>query len=161
MEGCGSELVCHACGVKHSLDEYGRLLCLNADGKFEFVSDWFRWQRECVRQEIEVGEYSLDIPVEIAMQIDNKALYFVGDGRLTHTKEGFTLTGCDGKLSVHHSALHMYSVNADYNFYEIGDMVSFGNTKEIYYCFPKTAGDFVAKTSLAVEESYRLLHNDK
>ena len=52
----------------------------------------------------------------------------------------------------------MYSVNADYNFYEIGDMVSFGNTKAIYYCFPKSKGDFVAKTRLATEEIYRLLH---
>jgi hypothetical protein len=99
--------------------------------------------------------------VDIAMQVDTKALYFVGEGRLTHNTDGFLLQGCDGKLSVAHGASHTYSVNADYNFYEIGDMVSFGNTKAIYYCFPKTKGDFVAKTRLATEEIYRLLHAPK
>ena len=158
MEGKGEHLTCHACGAKSRLDEYGRLEGVESETRFSFVPDWFAWQRECVRKEILEEKYSLDIPVKIAMQVDTKALYFVGEGRLTHTKDGFHLEGCDGKLSVHHSASYMYSVNADYNFYEIGDMVSFGNTKAIYYCFPQLEGDFVAKTRLAVEESYRLLH---
>lgn len=158
MEGKGEHLVCRACGAKYRLDEYGRLEGVETETRFTFVPDWFAWQRKCVRDEILAGKYCLDIPVDIAMQIDNKALYFVGDGRLTHTKDGFTLTGCEGRLSVHHSTSHMYSVNADYNFYEIGDMVSFGSTKAIYYCFPKCKGDFVAKTRLATEETYRLLH---
>lgn len=158
-EGKGEHLFCHACGAKYRLNEYGQLEAEGHETLFTYVSDWFAWQRKCVREELKAEKYSLDVPVEIAMQVDTKALYFVGEGRLKHTPEGFLLTGCDGKLSVTHSASHMYSVNADYNFYEIGDMVSFGNTKAIYYCFPKAKGDFVAKTRLAVEESYRLLHS--
>ena len=157
-EGKGEHLFCHACGAKYRLNEYGQLEAEGHETLFTYVSDWFAWQRKCVREELKAGKYSLDVPVEIAMQVDTKALYFVGEGRLKHTPEGFLLTGCDGKLSLTHSASHMYSVNADYNFYEIGDTVSFGNTKAIYYCFPKAKGDFVAKTRLAVEESYRLLH---
>ena len=161
MEGKGEHLTCNACGAKYRVDEHGRLEGVETETRFTFVSDWFAWQRECVRNEILEEKYSLDVPVEIAMQVDTKALYFVGEGRLSHTTHGFLLTGCDGKLSVTQSASHMYSVNADYNFYEIGDMVSFGNTKAIYYCFPKREGDFVAKTRLAVEESYRILHGKK
>lgn len=157
-EGKGEHLFCHACGARYRLDEYGRLEAEGHETLFTYVSDWFAWQRKCVREELLAGKYSLDIPVEIAMQVDTKALYFVGEGRLRHTMEGFSLMGCDGKLSVTQKASHMYSVNADYNFYEIGDMVSFGNTKAIYYCFPKSKGDFVAKTRLATEEIYRLLH---
>ena len=160
-EGKGEHLFCHACGSKYRLDEYGRLEAVGHESLFTYVSDWFAWQRKCVREEILAGKYSLDIPVDIAMQVDTKALYFVGEGRLTHNTDGFLLQGCDGKLSVTQGASHTYSVNADYNFYEIGDMVSFGNTKAIYYCFPKTKGDFVAKTRLATEEIYRLLHAPK
>ncbi len=160
-EGKGEHLFCHACGARYRLDEYGRLTAEDGEPRFPYVSDWFAWQRECVRDEIKAGAYSLDIPVEIAMQVDTKALYFVGEGRLTHTLDGFALTGCDGKLSVTQGAHHTYSVNADYNFYEIGDVISFGNTRAIYYCFPKCKGDFVAKTRLATEEIYRLYHADK
>ncbi len=156
--GKGIHLTCHGCGAKYRLDEYGRLEAENRETAFSYVPDWFAWQRECVREEIQSGAYSLDVPVEIAMQVDTKALYFVGDGRLTHTVDGFSLEGCDGKLSVRQKAASMYSVNADFNFYEIGDVISFGNTRAIYYCFPKAEGHFVAKTRLATEEIYRLLH---
>ncbi len=156
MEGKGTHLVCHACGADYTMDEYGELHAENRETRFSFVPDWFAWQRECVREELLEDKYSLDVPVEIAMQVDAKALYFVGEGHLHHDKEGFTLEGCDGKLSVTQKSSNMYSVNADYNFYEIGDMVSFGSTKALYYCFPKGKGDFVAKTRLAIEEGYRL-----
>ena len=156
MKGKGVHLSCGACGAIYTLDEYGELHAENRNTAFPFVSEWFAWQRACVREELKAGTYALDVPVEIAMQVDTEALYFVGEGRLRHDAEGFTLTGCDGKLSFHQKASNMYSVNADYNFYEIGDMVSFGNTKVIYYCFPKAKGDFVAKTRLAVEESFRM-----
>lgn len=156
MEGKGTHLSCRACGADYTLDEYGELYAENRETLFSFVPDWFAWQRKCVREELMNGTYLLDVPVEIAIQVDAKALYFVGEGRLRHDKDAFVLTGCDGKLSYTHKTANMYSVNADYNFYEIGDMVSFGSTKELYYCFPKAKGDFVAKTRLAVEESYRI-----
>ncbi|MBQ1412775.1 MAG: 1-acyl-sn-glycerol-3-phosphate acyltransferase [Clostridia bacterium] len=40
--------------------------------------------------------------------------------------------------------------------YELGDMICIGNSKALYYCFPKEGGDVVAKTRLAAEEYYRL-----
>ena len=49
-----------------------------------------------------------------------------------------------------------YSLNADYYWYEIGDMIGIGNMKAAYYCFPKNKGDIVAKTRLATEELYKL-----
>lgn len=157
-EGKGTTLICHACGARYHLDEYGELRNETGDTAFSFASDWAAWERKSVREEILAGEYALDIPVKIAMQVDTRALYFVGEGRLQHDKEGFTLTGCDGKLQFTQKASSMYSVNADYNFYEIGDMVSFGTTKMLYYCFPKNASDSVTKIRFATEEIYRLFY---
>ena len=160
-EGKGIHLTCHACGAQYVLDEYGELQSETGDTAFSFVSDWASWERDCVRREIADESYCLDIPVEIAMQVDAKALYFVGDGHLYHDTHGFHLTGCDGKLDFTQKSGNMYSVNSDYNFYEIGDMVSFGTTKALYYCFPKNKGDYVTKIRFATEEIYQLTQSEK
>jgi hypothetical protein len=114
-----------------------------------------------VRREIEAGEYSLDVPVDIYMLIDTKALYRVGEGRLAHNTEGFHLTGCEGKLDYRQKPLASYSLNADYYWYEIGDVIGIGKGDVLYYCFPREAGDVVAKTRLATEELYDLARGCK
>lgn len=155
MEGKGIHLTCHACGKQHELTTLGELKANDGDTVFSHIPDWYKWEREQVRQEIIDGNYSLDIPVEIGMMVNHKAIYMVGDGRLTHTEEGFSLTGCDGKLEYHQKPQACYGLYSDYYWYEIGDVVCIGNSDALYYCFPK-GGDVVAKTRLAAEELYKL-----
>lgn len=151
MLGKGTSITCNECNEKWELNENGSL-----SGKvFNHVPDWYKWERDCVRDEIEKGSYSLDVPVDIKMLVDTKALYAVGSGQLTHSKDGFHLTGCDGKLDYVHTPAKSYSLYADYYWYEIGDMICIGNSKVLYYCFPKVEGDIVAKTRLACEELYK------
>lgn len=157
MKGKGTQLTCEACGVTYELTEYGSLKALNAETKFQHVPDWYRWERECVRKEIEEGTYKLDADVDICMIVNTKCMYKVGAGHLSHTAEGFHLTGCDGQLDYSQKPGVSYSVNADFYWYEIGDMISIGDEKEQYYCFPKVEGDWVAKTRLATEELYKMV----
>ena len=89
------------------------------------------------------------------MLVDYKALYMVGEGKLVHDLEGFTLTGCDGKLYYNQKPLNSYNLNADYYWYEIGDIISIGNQNGLYYCFPQ-GNHPVAKARLATEEMYKL-----
>lgn len=154
-EGKGIALTCHSCGVQYELTEKGKLKALNAEGKFDHVPSWYAWQREEVRKSLEDGSYRLDVDVDIGMMVDFKAIYMVGSGHLTHTTEGFTLTGCDGKLNYSQGPLSCYSLYADYYWYEIGDVICIGNNDVLYYCFPK-GGDVVAKTRIATEELYKL-----
>jgi hypothetical protein len=65
------------------------------------------------------------------------------------------IDGCDGKLHFEQSPAACYSVNSDYFWYEIGDIVSIGTNDCLYYCFPKKP-NIVAKTRIAVEEMYQL-----
>ena len=90
---------------------------------------------------------------------NTKAVYKVGDGRLVHTVDGFHLTGCEGKIDFTHSPAASYSLYSDYYWYEIGDVICIGDSKTLYYCFPKTKDDIVAKARLATEEMYKLLKN--
>ena len=153
-EGKGTTLTCHSCGAVYELTELGYLKADNA--VFTHVPDWYQWQRQEVRKELEEGTYSLDIDVEIAMMVNFNAIYKVGEGHLTHTVDGFHLTGCDGKLDYTQGPLACYGLYADYYWYEIADMICIGNQDALYYCFPKGSGDVVAKTRLAVEELYKL-----
>lgn len=157
MEGKGTKLICHECGKEYELDEYGKLKALSGQTEFSHIPDWYNWQRQCVKQEIFDGSYKLDVDVDICALVDYKALYKIGDGHLVHDKNGFYLTGCDGKLEYTQKPLVSHSVNSDYYWYEIGDVISIGNRETLYYCFPKTKGDFVAKTRLAAEEMYNLV----
>ena len=156
MEGVDNTLTCHHCGKTWELDHMGQLQAKDGDTPFCHIPDWYAWQRQEVRRELEAGTYRLDADVDIGMLVDTKAVYMVGDGHLTHTTEGFTLTGCHGKLQYTQAPLACYGLYADYYWYEIADVICIGNKDALYYCFPKGASDVVAKTRLAVEELYKL-----
>ena len=161
MEGKGIHLTCHACGQVWTLNELGALEAEGGEPVFDHVPDWYAWERGEVKKEIEAGTYRLDVPVEIRMLVDTKCLYTVGTGRLVHDGTGFTLTGCEGRLSYHQSPAASYSLYADYFWYELGDMICIGDGTTLYYCFPQGAGDVVAKTRLAAETLYALQRTNK
>ncbi len=157
MVGKGVHLVCKNCHVKYELTEYGYLKALNNETKISHVPDWYQWERECVRRELENGTYLLDAEVDIYAMVNSKCVYKIGEGNLKHTKKGFRLTGCDGKLDYIQGPEVSYSLYSDFYWYEIGDVISIGDTSIQYYCFPKEKKDVVAKTRLAAEELYKLV----
>lgn len=154
-EGKGTLLRCQACGKEYELDELGQMRALTGETEFPHIPDWYAWQRQRVREELEKGEYLLDIPVEIGMLVDFKAIYMVGQGRLQQDLSGFILDGCDGRLHFERPARQSYSLYADYYWYELGDIICIGDTEIQYYCFPKVKSP-VAKARLATEELYKL-----
>ena len=155
-EGKGIKLICHNCGKVYTLTETGYLQADDGDTAFSHIPDWYDWERQQVKAEIESGTYRMEVPVNIGMLVDYRALYMVGEGTLIHTAEGFTLTGCDGKLQYSQGPLTCHSLNADYYWYEIGDVICVGNQDALYYCFPRDGQDVVAKARLATEELYKL-----
>ncbi|MBD5514382.1 MAG: 1-acyl-sn-glycerol-3-phosphate acyltransferase [Lachnospiraceae bacterium] len=181
MLGQGTKILCKLCGKAYELTEYGYLKDLETDmqecgedeakesesltvnyseageAHFTHIPDWYHWERECVRQEILSGNYRMDVPVTIYMMVNTDRIYQVGEGVLSHSAEGFRLTGCDGRLDYRQEPLASYSLYSDFYWYEIGDVISIGDARVQYYCFPKESGDIVAKARLAAEELYKLV----
>jgi len=147
---------CEHCNKEYELTEYGFLQAKEGETEYDHVPDWYKWERECVRKEIEEGTYNLEVPVDICMMVNSKQVYRVGEGILKHNNEGFHLTGCDGKLEYTQKPSFSYSLYADYYWYETGDVICIGDLNTLYYCFPKNCGDIVAKTRLATEEMYKI-----
>lgn len=164
MESSGTTIKCTSCDFEAELTEDGTLrykevpgVDLSAAKPFAFVTDWYAWERACVRQELLEGCYHMEHEVDILMLADMNCMYRVGEGRLTHSADGFVLTGCDGKLSYIQKPKASYGLYADYFWYEIGDMISIGDAKYQYYCFPKDQkNSSVAKARLATEELYKI-----
>jgi hypothetical protein len=160
MIGEGTTITCSSCGKKYELDEHGFLRALNGDTEFSHIPDWYSWQRECVKSEITEGQYSFESDVDIYILADMKCLYKVGDGILSHSVDGFKLIGCDGKLEFSQKPTASYTLNVDYFWYEIGDVVCIGNNNVLYYCFPKN-NTIVTKIRFAAEEIYKLAIKNK
>lgn len=154
-EGKGIHLTCHACGKKWEMDEYGQLSACEGETEYPHIPDWYTWQRECVRKELENGTYLLDTDVEIAIQVNLDGVCLIGSGRLTHDLNGFHLTGADGKLDYKQSAVASHTLYSDYYWYEIEDVIGIGDNEFSYFCFPG-ADVSVTKVRLATEELYKM-----
>ncbi|MBO5199203.1 MAG: 1-acyl-sn-glycerol-3-phosphate acyltransferase [Lachnospiraceae bacterium] len=156
MSGKGIHLTCMSCGKVYELTEYGFMKAAEGETEIDHIPAWYQWERESVRKELLTDTYVLDVPVDIYIMIKPDCVYRVGEGRLRHTKEGFHLTGCSGRLDYHQVPERSYSLYSDFYWYEIGDVICIGDTDRQYYCFPKETGDIVAKTRLAAEELYKI-----
>ena len=155
MEGKGIHLNCHACGKQWTMDEYGQLAAADGNTEYAHIPDWYQWQRDCVREELEKGTYHLDADVEIAIQVNLDGVCMIGDGHLTHSLDGFRLLGADGALDYSQSATFSHTLYSDYYWYEIGDVIGIGDNEFSYFCFPKE-NISVTKARLATEELYKM-----
>lgn len=160
MEGKGVQLTCHACGKVWQMDPFGQLAALTGDTEFTHIPDWYSWQRDCVRRELEEGTYRLDTEVDIAIQVNLDGVCMIGPGRLVHDRDGFRLTGADGALDYRQSASSSHTLYSDYYWYEIGDVIGIGDNEFSYFCFPP-AHISVSKARLATEELYKLRRAEK
>lgn len=154
-KGSGTKLTCNHCGKEWELTALGDLKPIGFKAKFTHIPDWYAWERNCVREELESGTYNLETDVKIGMMVDYKAIYMVGEGHLSHSNDGFHLTGCDSKLEYKQPPLANYGLYSDYFWYELGDIICIGNKDALYYCFPQDNTP-VAKTRMAAEELYKL-----
>ncbi len=155
MEGKGTKLFCRECGKEWEMDVYGQLAATSGETEYSHIPDWYDWERECVKKEIEEGTYLLDTDVDIAVQVNLSGISLIGPGHLNHSAEGFRLTNADGKLDYKQPADFTHTLYADYYWYEIADTIGIGDNEYSYFCFPKTEVS-VTKARLATEEIYKI-----
>lgn len=170
MEGKGITLTCKACGRVYEMTDLGEIMDLGEmryhgegsdsktpnEWKFSHIPHWYSWEREEVRKEIQEGTYEMILDVDIYALVNTDAIYRIREGVLKHTLEGFHLTGCHGKLDYIQTPEESYSLYSDFYWYEIGDVISIGNPRIQYYCFPKGSAN-VSKARLAAEEMWKLI----
>lgn len=158
MASEGDTLICRKCGHRFQLSEYGELQSLDVESRFTHIPDWYNWERETVRKEIESGDYSLLSDVELYMTVDYKSVYRVTQGSLLHNEEGFVLKNHEGELLYEQKPLFSHGVCADFFWYEEGDVIGIGPKGRTYYCLLKDSWK-VAKIRFGAEELYKVHHH--
>ena len=57
--------------------------------------------------------------------------------------------------------MSLYTLNSDFYWYCLGDVIGIGNSKILYYCMPTEDRYVVGKARLATEEIFKLLKEIK
>lgn len=105
----GNTLTCD-CGMTCKMDEFGRL-----DGKFNSVVDWYNWQRQCVREEIERGDYNVEVRCRAEQQHNRKSFVDVGGALFRHSAEGIEIKFDNGNTLFYPSTqFYTLSFNSKY-----------------------------------------------
>ena len=167
MGSRGAQLFCEACGKTWTLNEYGELAAGSGDTEFKFATDWYLWEREQVRKEIEAGAYRLDCAVDVNDLPNSKGFVHMGRGRLVHDMEGLKLTGVrdyDGApFSMTLPAAGQIAVHVEYA-YRFGnhrDCIDMNTLEDTWYVFPEGRDVSVTKVSLATEEIFKTLQEKR
>ena len=158
MSTKGTIISCGHCCHEWEMNEYGELHAVEGETYFSHIPDWYEWERECVRKEVEEGTYSLDVPCKIKSLPNSKGFINVGEGQLVHSSEGFRLSsnwnGSDWSLEIPTSSL--YSVHIEYNYkVEHRDCIDLSTLTETFFVYPKGTDFSVTKISLATEELFK------
>lgn len=156
MTSSGDTIYCNECGESYTLSPNGKLVREKGEAIYDHVPDWYRWQRQCVREELLSGTYHLSTPCRILIMRDYHAIYDVGEGTLTHDIDGIHLKGEDDDINCTLPAGTQYTVNADLYWYELGDVVSIGDIYTQHYALLPPSVP-VAKIRLATEENYKII----
>ena len=160
MESKGAELFCTECGKRWYLNEDSSLSAVDGETEFSHIPDWFEWEREQVRQQIENGEYSFEDDVEVYSLPRCYKYEPLGFGKLTHDPEqGFVLTGHyrDKDYRIQRTPLQTNSLHVEYDFLRIKpfDLVDISTENDSFYCYT-TKKDVITKLAFATEEIYKI-----
>lgn len=156
MHSEGTGLWCEHCGKTWEMDEYGRLNALEGDPIFSHIPDWSKWERECVRKEIEDGTYYFEDDVLVYTLPDTK-FYKQGMGKFiqtpTETRLECNYYGEDYTLV--RNAKSLDSMHIEYDYKKKGDLIDISIPDDSFWCY-MTKRDVITKISFATEEMHKL-----
>ncbi|MBQ7579885.1 MAG: hypothetical protein IJU39_01100 [Clostridia bacterium] len=163
----GDRIFCEECGKSWTLNYYGELEADDGETEFKFASDWYKWEREMVKKEIEDGSYYLECDVDVNDLPNSKGFVHMGHGKLIHDMEGLHLTGVREydnepfKMDLDASAQYAVHIEYKYRFGNWRDCIDMNTLDETWYVFPETKDCSVTKISLATEEMFKYIWNKK
>ena len=158
MDSAGAELFCKACGKRWTWREDGYLEANEGETEFDHIPDWFAWQRQEVRREIEEGRYHFEDEVDVYSLPRVWRYIPLGKAKLTHTIEGgFTLEGFyrGKRWFIHRTPAMTNSLHVEYDFGPIDkrDYLDISTENDSFYCAPSKE-NVITKLAFATEELY-------
>ena len=159
MHGEGIKIRCDACGKSYTMSELGELSADDGDTEFSHIPDWFRWEREQVRAQIQRGEYRYEDEVQVFSLPRCWKFEKLGKAKLTHDEEnGFVLTGHyrGQDYRIQRIPARINSLHVEYDFGKlrpIADCFDISTETDSFYCYPSQP-NVLTKLAFATEELY-------
>lgn len=149
MTGHGNTLTCSKCGAAVTQNKFGQL----CGGKFDKVTDWYDWQTQCVREELEKGSYCYEKPFLAQKLVKNKYAD-LGAAEIRHDCTGITAEIQNGE-SLHYSVGTFYTLSFNNEFVYLP-------TAQAVYRFKRIVDvGCTTKLNLAVEQQAILREQSK
>ena len=165
---CGAEfemstethfLKCNHCGVTYDYLENGQLECTNAETKFHYPSEWYKWEKECVKEEVTNGTYRFEDDVRVEKLL-GAGIGFVpqeGHYHLVHDVDnGVVVKGTDNDFEFHRSPLQSYAIHIEYQYENRGSFLELADLQDTYFIYPLNKPEQLTKIHFAVEHIYDL-----
>ena len=158
MDSQGAELFCTACGKRWHWREDGDLEAVEGETEFTHIPDWFAWERQQVKAQIENGTYCFEDDVEVFSLPHIYRYIPLGQAKLTHDMEnGFVLHGHYRGQDYHiqRTPEQTNSLHVEYDFVPLKgkDYVDISTENDSFYCRP-TKQNVITKLAFATEELY-------
>lgn len=161
MDTDGAEIFCSACCSRWRMTEYGQLEQIsghNISRTYTHIPDWYEWERAQVIHEIENGNYNLDILVKVEALPNAVNFIDLGNGRLSHSQEGFSLCyqeyGEPAPKTWTLPPISTLSVHTEYNYRGKGQCITLSTLDNTYFLFPLEPGFNATKIQFATEYLY-------
>ncbi len=154
MVGKGTTLTCNACKKEWEMLENGQMQAKNGETEFAHIPDWFNWQRENVRKEVQSGSYNMEFDAEVFTLPNSTGFIKQQNGKFkqtsTQTALLVNLYGEDKEIT--YSGTELESVHIEYNYKNYGDMLDFSIRNDSIWLMPLNRKDVITKISIATEE---------
>ena len=159
MDSQGAEIFCRECGKRWYMNEDGSLAAVEGETEFSHIPDWFKWEREQVRKQIEDGTYRFEDEVDVFSLPRCWKFEALGKAKLTQDAEnGFVLDGFYNGQAYHiqRAPLQINSLHVEYDYFRIrrADCLDISTENDSFYCYP-TKENVVTKLAFATEEIFQ------
>ncbi|MCR4691719.1 MAG: cytosine permease [Lachnospiraceae bacterium] len=150
----GAVIRCRSCGASYEMDEFGTLHKAGSDETL-YIPDWYEWQREQVKKQIDADSYELDMKVQVDALPNAFNFVDCGKGRLVHNKNGFDLTlynyRTDQTETLHFSPKSCFSIHTEYDYRGKGQCVTLSTMDDTFFIYPLEEGFNATKIQFATE----------
>ena len=155
MSSSGTRLKCNHCSSEWEMTPLGELEGVNCETVYSHIPDWFDYEQESVRKEVEDGTYRFEADVHLCT-LPYKRLYDQGTAHFLQTPDGITLTGTayGEPLYEQWKGNAVNGLHIEYNYLRIGDAFAVSTVDESYWCFMPDNG-IITKLSIVTDEIYR------
>jgi len=154
MTSFGSHFKCENCKKEYSYNSDGTISCINGETKFSRISQWYEYEKECVKNEVKNNRYYFKDEVRLE-HLDGVKVGFSplkGKYYLTQSvKDGIKVIDEDNKVIISKMPLQTFAIHVEFDYKHKGGCVDLATNEDTYFVYPLHFQSHLTKIHFATE----------